>query len=495
MNKFYHFSFFLCLLVGICLRNSVSAQVTQQWQYSNKLTTSFMEGITYKYMAYSDGTGYLFNATPANFSPRLGFRKVSSTGDSVFRKPEVCNSGEYGYLVNQTSDGGFLFVGKGTTSSKHMMFIKMAANANYQWRSDFGGSSPNESLSDAIQTSDGGYLAVGRTNSTDGDAAGTHGGQEGFCVKIGANGLTQWKKVFGGTSDDYLFSVMEETNGNFVLVGTTASIDGDLSNNYGGDDIWVLKISSTGNIIWSKTYGGTLDELASFIFKTADGSYLISGPTWSSNGDFIGGSGTALHPTTFLLKLSTSGNVLWTKADEWVKTPNTNPNSGYYEVTLRKTIDGFACINDARNPLDTPNLIKLDANGNILWYYPTPLAKKTMMPTTDGGFYFIEMANSGNPLTQTKLKDNTIGIEESSIGDAHLLKIYPNPSTGLIKIEVEENTGFIAVKVQDMLGREIINTSMPNGAELVLTDYPAGCYAVTIKSENGKVYTQKVIKD
>src|SRR5690606_29762639 len=109
------------------------------------------------------------------------------------------------------------------------------------------------------QTDDGGYIGVGKTNSA--NIPGYHSNYDMWIVKLDSNGDIEWQKALGGTADDEGASVIQTVGGEFVALATTGSDDGDISTQLGPvgtTDIWLVRLDNTGNIIWEKSYGGSL---------------------------------------------------------------------------------------------------------------------------------------------------------------------------------------------------------------------------------------------
>ena len=100
-----------------------------------------------------------------------------------------------------------------------------------------------------------------------------------------AQPILQWQKNFGGTGGDSAYSVKQTTDGGYIVVGQSSSIDGDITGNHGGIDYWVAKLDATGNILWQKSFGGTGTDIAKCIQQTTDGGYVIAGISNSINGD------------------------------------------------------------------------------------------------------------------------------------------------------------------------------------------------------------------
>lgn len=162
--------------------------------------------------------------------------------------------------------------------------MKINAAGAIQWQKSYGGSS-DESARSIKQTVDGGYILGGYTTSIDGDITENHGNRDAWVVKINATGVIEWQKTFGGSANDQINGIMQTVDGGYITAGITYSSDGDVSENNGNGDCWVTKINSTGTMQWQKTMGGGGTEVANSIQQTADGGYIVASYTNSTNGD------------------------------------------------------------------------------------------------------------------------------------------------------------------------------------------------------------------
>jgi hypothetical protein len=147
-----------------------------------------------------------------------------------------------------------------------------AQTPNLQWQKSLGGTGTDEARS-VYQTSDGGSIILGNSNSINGDVVGNHGSYDYWLVKIDASGNVQWKKTYGGTASDKGYAVIELSYGGYLLVGNASSTDGDVTGNHGASDYWVVRISSSGTIIWQKSFGVPAQILHAELFKRWMGNY------------------------------------------------------------------------------------------------------------------------------------------------------------------------------------------------------------------------------
>ena len=177
-------------------------------------------------------------------------------------------------------------------------------------KKQFGGNG-FDNLADFKKMADGGFVLAGTTTSTDGDGTGNHGLSDGLVIRTNATGTIIWKKVYGGTGQDVFNSVVIAPDGNIVVSGYCKSTDGDIIGNHGLYDYVAMKLSSAdGAILWSVSYGGTADDYCNGMVQLADGSLLLSGYTNSNNGDILLNRGNG---DIWVLKLKNTGDIIWSK--------------------------------------------------------------------------------------------------------------------------------------------------------------------------------------
>ena len=233
------------------------------------------------------------------------------------------------YSVEQTTDGGYILGGfssspmsgdktEGFIGFHDYWVIKLDSIGNIEWQNTIGGVG-NDDLY-ITQSSDGGYILGGSSNSgISGDKTDSNkGGYDYWVLKLDATGSIVWQKTIGGNLDDKLYSLDETEDGGFLLGGYSYSgISGDKTEaNKGGADYWVIKIDSTGNIIWQKTIGGSEFDGLYSVQCTLDGGYILFGTSVSGiSGDKTEPSILSPFGTNtddyWVIKLDSVGNIQW----------------------------------------------------------------------------------------------------------------------------------------------------------------------------------------
>jgi hypothetical protein len=154
-------------------------------------------------------------------------------------------------------------------------------------------------------------MIVGAAESTDFDVSNPKGSYDFWIVKIDTEGTLIWEKSFGGSEIDIAYAIARSTDGNYVIVGDVRSTDGDISNAYGNADLWVIKIDANGTLLWENSFGGSGFDTARGVEASLDGGILVSGATRSSDNNISQNFG---QNDFWIIKLSASGNLIWEKS-------------------------------------------------------------------------------------------------------------------------------------------------------------------------------------
>lgn len=249
--------------------------------------------------------------------------KVDNIGSVIWQKSHGFIGSDYGTKMISTLDNGLLLVGViDVTSSAGLgndravqhaggdyWAIKLDANGNKLWRHYYGGNladTPNA----VIETSDGGFILVGTADSTDVDITNNKGSYDIWVVKISNTGTILWEKSFGGAEIDSGFAIINTSDGNFLITGDTRSSDQDITTNNGAADVWILKMSPTGNLLWQKTIGGSSFDVGRAICRAQEGGFFIAGSSRSEDGDMTINQG---QNDGLIMKISNDGTLEWQK--------------------------------------------------------------------------------------------------------------------------------------------------------------------------------------
>ena len=286
----------------------------------------------------ADG-GYIIVGTMQSFAiayDDVWLIKTDSFGDSLWTKNWDINiNDDRGAEVQQTHDGGFIIVGHtyytGSGNVLDFTLFKTDSLGNTLWTGTYGERKEQRGAS-VRQTSDSGYVLTGYTA----DQYNTN--PDVYVVKTDSVGDTTWTRTYGGSDWEEGYLVRQTNDGGYFLVGKTNSFGA------GGFDVWVLETDANGDTLWTKTYGGTGDDVGYSGQQTADGGYIIAGYTASSG---AGGKDVYLirlaydvphvlstSPTQNELNVSVNSNVSVTFD---IDMDETTINSSSFVVNARST--------------------------------------------------------------------------------------------------------------------------------------------------------------
>ena len=227
------------------------------------------------------------------------FAKLNPSGNLMSNYTYGGGGNDWGYGIVSNYQNNYLLAGETvsfSTGLDDVYAILTDSNGNIIWTLSIGGNSlegvKGWKRMNAITTSDSGFLIVAETRSYGA------GNSDFYAIKITKNGNVQWSSVIGGSNSDEAYAATETPDGGYVIVGRTGSFG------QGGYDIYVVKLDSLGNLIWSKAIGGPNNEEGWDVAPTYDNGYIIVGETNSY------GSGGY---DVYLVKIDSLGNLQWTR--------------------------------------------------------------------------------------------------------------------------------------------------------------------------------------
>ena len=443
------------------------------------------------YIRQTSDSGYIIAAaTTSNNGDISGFHgimdcwiiKLKKNGAIQWQK---CLGGSGDDNINnieETFDGGYILSGfswsnDGDVTNNHGEYdawiVKLTKNGSIQWQRCLGGS--NADFLFIRQTSDSGYIGAGYTVSNDGDVTGNHGGMDCWIVKLNKIGTIQWQKCFGGSSDDLAASIIQTSDGGFMMAAGTSSNDGDVSGNHGGYDAWIVKLTKNGSIQWHRCLGGSNGDGANDIKQTSDGGFILGATTYSNDGDVSGNHGAG---DFWIVKTKRNGAVQWKKCFG-----GSSINSDYL-CAIEQTLDGgyiaagAVYSNDGNvvgNHGETDGwIIKLKKNGALQWQKCLGGSgfdiANSLQQTKDSGFIVacssaskdgdVKGHHGGKDTTDCWIikltKDPTLiksNMQQEAHTDLQTKKIstgintlnkdfiiYPNPAKNVLYIQVNRST-------------------------------------------------------
>jgi len=369
---------FFTMLCTIAIVNAQAPVIQWQKTYGGTLSD---DGGSIK--ATSDG-GYIFaGRTSSNDGDVSGNNggldwwvvKTDAIGDIEWQKTLGGTADDIAYSVVQTTDGGYAVAGwtesnngdvTGYQGNKDCWVVKLDAVGTLVWQKSLGGPAEEE-FRHIIQTADGGYACTGWSFSNSGDASGLNGFRDTWLVKLDATGSITWQQMLGGLNDERGYTVEQTADLGYIVSSLSSSSSGDVSANYGDLDYWLVKTDALGNITWEKNYGGSGQENNRGAMQTADGGYIITGYTASSDVDVTGFNGVQ---DMWVVKTDNLGAITWQNSLGGSLTDRGSfitqtADGGYIASGFTASSDGDVSTN--QGGFGDYWIVKLTSTGTIDW--------------------------------------------------------------------------------------------------------------------------------
>jgi len=322
---------------------------------------------------------------------------------------------EVNYSIETTSDNGFLLIGNTKSidgdvkdpidSDMNAWIVKLDSAGVMQWEKSLGGSKNDLSYS-GEETSDHGYFIGVESISGDGTSPHNYGGYDFLATRLDSKGDSVWTVDYGGTQHDHPSCVRELNNGGYIMTGGSCSNDFTNAGLHHGStklfDFWLMKLDTMGNIVWNRSIGGILSDLALYVQPTADNGFVVVGQSQSNDGDIIGHHGSTNFWDLVVMKVSSKGKIEWQKsyggsADDIAHYVIQTPDGGYMVAGCTMSNDGDVTSNHGGNDYW---ILKLRPNGAIQWqktYGGTGNdVAKWIEPTSDGNYVIAGESASNN---------------------------------------------------------------------------------------------------
>lgn len=374
----------VCALCGLLLL-STAATATEApdslWSRTFHFTAV---DICYSVCQTSDGGYLLGGMTIEGSAPDFRVVKTDGNGDSLWSRRYGGTGSDVCYAVCEASDGNYLLAGMTQSfGAGHCDFwlVKISDNGDSLWSHTYGGPYNDHSYC-VQQTSDGGYILAGCTFSF------SAGGLDFWVVKTNENGDSLWSSAFGGARDDRCFCVQQTSDGGYILAGETKSFG-----SYPFTDLWLVKTDANGDSLWSNTFGGDQFDDCHFVQQTSDGGYILAGNTNSFGAGYC---------DFWLVRANADGDSLWSRTfggtgNDVCTAAQVTSDEGYI-------IAGWIGYDDRDINMQDFLLVKANAMGDSLWSltFDNEYSEEcnSVQQTSDGGYILAGWTYSPHPLEQ-----------------------------------------------------------------------------------------------
>jgi len=363
--------------------------------------------------------------------------------DNVIWQKSYCRTSGAISTVIPTSDGGYLLgcmsnytdsiipIHYGSWMDPDIWILKLDSLGNKQWSKVFGGSL-EDAVKSLVEVSDG-YMVIGATASADYDCSSSHGDGDGLVIKLDKNGNKLWSKCYGGSaSEGFNAGVSGNSNGIFVA-GEVNSGNGDVQHHITGTNFWLASLDSTGNILWENCYGGGGQERCRILCKGTDGTLWLGGISETAGGQVYTNYG---HIDAFIVHADSAGQFLSSKVI------GSSDNDEF--LFIEAVPSGFILTGGVRS-------------------YP------------DGFF-----SGGGQWAEAFLIRFAPWTTSVQSVVSGNDFKVFPNPVKDMLQIEFTESAQRVVV-IRNVAGQEIVRKSTKSrNMKINITGWEAGVYYVCV---------------
>ncbi|HEY6161663.1 MAG TPA: T9SS type A sorting domain-containing protein [Bacteroidia bacterium] len=480
-------------------------------------------------IATSDG-GYIlcgYKTDPANNRDAY-LVKTNANGALQWSKTYFGSNADQAYDVMQLGGGSYVWAGYTQSfgaGGTDACLVKTDASGNVLWAKAYGGAI-NEGVYGMVRCSDGGFALAGST--------GTYGagGGDAYLIRTDSSGNMLWNGVYGGANLDLAYGISQTSDGGFILAGVTFSFGA------GSYDVYVLRVSAGGTLLWSKTYGGSNVEFGYKVKQTIDGGFIIAATTESF------GAGLS---DAYLLKTDSLGTLLWSKTygsfdfDEslsigltndggYILSGDANSYSGSFDALMIKTdtsgvplwsrIYGGVADESLNAAFQTSDggygaagftrsygagnydmfVLKTEPGGqgwcgdSLVTLVSAPAPSITTAPLTlsdTGGIQSSIVFNIGGGTTSTLVCSSGADVHENTATQS-FISVAPNPSGGNFVLHSAENIRYL--EVRNLLGEIVLGMNVNNtSANIGMESCKSGIYFYSAQMENGTRVSGKLV--
>jgi hypothetical protein len=368
--------------------------------------------------------------------------KIDDQGDTAWTEVFGGAYDDGAYAISQTSDGGYVITGytnTGAVGNNDVYIVKTDSDGDTLWTRAYGGSEDDRGYG-IQETSDGGFVIVGHKN--------INYRENIYLIKTDMWGDTVWTREYGGQFEDYGRCVLQNLDGGYTILGYT-----DVAFGCQEYAIWLLKTDSIGDTLWTKIYSPFYyDERGYAMQRTTDGSYIITGCALVSG-----------HLWDLLvMKIDASGDTLWKRIS------GSQPYE--YGYSVQETHEGGYIVTGIKRP--SPGdydiyLERYDVSGNTIWTKvlggTADDESQAIVQTADFGYLIVgyteSFGASNADVYIVKLAPDPYGVADNREVDVCpiYLEISPNPFRNIadIRYQITDDSKDVELRIYDITGREV----------------------------------------
>ncbi|MFZ9027914.1 MAG: T9SS type A sorting domain-containing protein [Crocinitomicaceae bacterium] len=424
--------------------------------------------------------------------------ELSGEGNDQGVSIKLNGNGNIHVLVSSDSKTGYFSQNKGY---EDLYLFNLSNDGELISHRQFGGEFIDLPSSILI-TNDGNLLISGHSRSTTGSYTNNRGQLDFWVIKTDLFGNTIWERTYGGSDEDYTVDLLELSDGNYMLLGHSTSIDFDIPDNYGDLDISLMKLDQNGEIIWQESYGGFYNDIASDMIELGNGNIMIGGSTFSNNIDISFNNGNS---DGWIFEVDQAGDIVW---------ENTYGADGNDYIQSLELENGVVKV--LGNSFSETIQDKVNNGAEDIWFFKLAPDHTILTQHLIGGDSFENASsfillssnellitgrsNSGDAFGNGNGNDYDGFIAKIRLGEfneitaQNKLSVHPNPSNGIFYLN--NLTGDVQLKLFNAMGQEIplaqpfdrVSTYVIN-----LEGHESGVYLLEV-IENGQKEISRLIK-